>query len=379
MVILHTMKRPIYVRPLSDAERETLEAGLRSPDAFTLRGCQTLLASADGQNAYQIARNLGCNPQTARNAIHKFNEEGLQEALRRGSHRPHTVHRAFQEKGAEALRQMLHHRALESSARKAACGRWRMAAQVSFEEGLTKERVSGETVRATLARVWGFAGKGPSTGSPLPTPCTKEKRRRDRLMGLAEDKVDWVAGFEDECRWSRVTQPNLHSFSKEGEPLRLVEQSLTKDDPDPKAISCYGLYIPELKVAWLRFVDGRPVGGITTRFLEWCCQKLVALGKKVLVLIWDNASWYISREVRRWVGKHNRALKKGEREGVRIVSCLLPKKSPWLNAIEPKWIHGKRMVVEVDGLLGAYELAERVCAAFECPHYEHLSITENVA
>jgi hypothetical protein len=64
---------------------------------------------------------------------------------------------------------------------------------------------------------------------------------------------------------------------------------------------------------------------------------------------------------------------------VRIVTCLLPKKSPWLNAIEPKWIHGKRKVVEPVGLLGAYELAERVCAAFECPHYEHLSIAENVA
>ena len=37
MVILHNMKRPIFVRPLSDAERETLEAGLRSSDAFTLR------------------------------------------------------------------------------------------------------------------------------------------------------------------------------------------------------------------------------------------------------------------------------------------------------------------------------------------------------
>src|ERR687897_451724 len=117
MVILYSMKRPIFVRPLTDAERETLEAGLRSPDAFTLRRCQILLKSADGQNAYQIARNLGCNPQTVRNAIHILNEEGLQEALRRGSNRPHTVHRSFD------------------------------------EEGLTKEPVSGETVRATLARM----------------------------------------------------------------------------------------------------------------------------------------------------------------------------------------------------------------------------------
>jgi hypothetical protein len=198
-------------------------------------------------------------------------------------------------------------------------------------------------------------------------------------MRLAEDKGDWVVGFEDECWWSRVAQPSLHSFSEAGKPLRLVEQSPEKDDPDPKAISCYGLYMPELKQSWLRFVDARPVSAITTRFLQWCLKKLEALGKKVLVLIWDNASWHISREVRRWIGKRNREVKKnGSEAGVRMVTCLLPKKSPWLNAMEPKWIHGKRKVVEPDCLLGAYELAERVCTAFDCPHYEHLSITENV-
>ena len=63
---------------------------------------------------------------------------------------------------------------------------------------------------------------------------------------------------------------------------------------------------------------------------------------------------------------------------VRIVSCLLPKKSPWLNAIEPKWVHGKRKVVEADGLLGAYELADRVCRVFDCPHHEHLSVPRKV-
>jgi hypothetical protein len=47
--------------------------------------------------------------------------------------------------------------------------------------------------------------------------------------------------------------------------------------------------------------------------------------------------------------------------------------------MEPKWVHGKRKVVEPDGLLTAHELAERVCGAFGCPHYEHLSIPENAA
>jgi DDE superfamily endonuclease len=173
--------------------------------------------------------------------------------------------------------------------------------------------------------------------------------------------------------------PTLSSWAEEGKPLRLVQRSVAKDDPDPKAISCYGLYVPELEQTWVRFVDGRPVSGVTIRFLSWCCEKLAQRGKKVWVLIWDNASWHISRAVRRWTGKHNRKVKKSGQGGVRIVSCLLPKKSPWLNAMEPKWVHGKRQVVEPEGLLGAYELAERVCGVFGCPHYEHLSIPQEAA
>ena len=53
-------------------------------------------------------------------------------------------------------------------------------------------------------------------------------------MGLAASHLEWVAGFLDECWWSRVAQTTLHSFSEAGEPLRLVEQPLEKDDPDPR-------------------------------------------------------------------------------------------------------------------------------------------------
>jgi DDE superfamily endonuclease len=194
----------------------------------------------------------------------------------------------------------------------------------------------------------------------------------------ADPDASWAVGFCDECWWSRVALPTLSSWSEEGKPLRLVQRSVAKDDPEPKAISCYGLYLPQIGDTWLRFVDGRPVSSITTRFLEWSLEKLEALGKKILLLIWDNASWHISREVSRWLGRHNRCVKESGC-GVRIVSCLLPKQSPWLNAIEPKWVHGKRKVVEPEELLGAYELAERVCRVFDCPHYEHLSIPQEVA
>ena len=148
------MKRPIFVPPLSDAERETLEAGLRSSDAFSLRRCQILLASARGENAYKIAHELGCNPQTARNAIHAFNEKGLPQALRQGSKRPHTVHRAFDPEQAEALRELLHHKPRKFG-KHTSLWTLDLAAEVSFEEGLTEERITGVAVRATLLRGWG--------------------------------------------------------------------------------------------------------------------------------------------------------------------------------------------------------------------------------
>ncbi len=188
--------------------------------------------------------------------------------------------------------------------------------------------------------------------------------------------------------WSRLAHPALHAWAPTPDrPLRLVEQTVAKDDPDPKALACYGLLVrwwadgPEQRpreAAWLRFVDGRPVSAITTRFLAWSCEQLAAASKKALLLVWDNASWHRSREVRRWITEHNRQVRQTG-TGVRIVPCPLPIKSPWLNPIEPKWVHGKRKVSEPDRLLPARELAERVCAAIGCAYEPHLSLAGKVA
>jgi transposase len=129
---------------------------------------------------------------------------------------------------------------------------------------------------------------------------------------------------------------------------------------------------------WLRFVEGRPVSALTIPFLGWCCAKLAQAGKTALLLVWDNASWHKSAAVRTWIRAHNRTVK-ATPHGVRIVSCLLPTKSPWLNPIEPKWVHTKRKVVDPDHLLSAAELIDRVCAALGCSHEDHLRIPEKVA
>jgi transposase len=169
------MRSPIFVRPLTDAERERVEAGLRSPDAFVLRRCQIVRASADGSPPAQIARQVGCGDQTVRNAVHAFNARGL-DALRPGSRRATTIHVAFSPATAERLRTLLH-QSPRTFGKPTGVWTLDLAAEVSFEQGLTAERVSDETIRMTLKRL-GIGWKRAKRWITSPDPAYARKKVR---------------------------------------------------------------------------------------------------------------------------------------------------------------------------------------------------------
>jgi transposase len=144
------MRKPLFVRSLIASERDQLEAGLRSNDAFILRRCQIVLASARGQHAPAIAELVGCDDETVRDVIRAFNERGV-GVLQRGSTRPHRTQAAFGAGQLERLREILH-QSPRNFGKPTSVWTLELAAEVSFEQGLTASRVSDETVRATLAR-----------------------------------------------------------------------------------------------------------------------------------------------------------------------------------------------------------------------------------
>lgn len=172
----------------------------------------------------------------------------------------------------------------------------------------------------------------------------------------------------------------MQAWAPSGEPVRLVERPPDSDEEEPKALACYGVYLPSRAEEeassdeeaesdmLLRFVEGRPVSGLTTTFLEWVCERLDERGTDVWTLIWDQASWHTSHEVQTWIQQHNKRMK--QEGGVRILACQLPSKSPWLNPIEPKWLHGKRAICEPDGTLSPEDVVERVHAYYECSRVE---------
>ncbi len=163
------------MRPLTDEERERLAAGLRSSDAFVLRRCQILLASARGEWAPKIAQNLGCDDQTVRNAISAFNESGL-ASLVKGSSAPHKTNRVLDQDQAERLKVLLHQSPREFG-KPTSLWTLPLAAEVSFEQGITSYKVSHETIRQSLKRL-GVGWKRAKNWITSPDPEYARKKGR---------------------------------------------------------------------------------------------------------------------------------------------------------------------------------------------------------
>ena len=145
------MPPPLFVRPLPAHERQALEAGLRSSDAFVVRRCQCLLKSAEGKTPRQVQAQLGWSDQCVREAIHAFAAEGV-GCLEPKSHRPKSARKQLDDPALEQLQDWLHH---SPRAFGLPTSRWTLegVAQVCFERGLTEQLVSRETIRDAIHRL----------------------------------------------------------------------------------------------------------------------------------------------------------------------------------------------------------------------------------
>ncbi len=96
----------LYVRPLSDEERETLQSLAKSDDAIQARWAQIILLSSSGIGVPKIADTLGVSAATVRARIKAFNEHGLSALERSASPgRPVTISPSLGDKLAAVMRE----------------------------------------------------------------------------------------------------------------------------------------------------------------------------------------------------------------------------------------------------------------------------------
>jgi transposase len=145
------MKPPLFVRDLTAAERVALRSGLRSPEAFTLRRSQILLASAAGERPARIATALGCATQTVRDAIRAFHADGL-ESLAPRSKAPKTTHPIWPRDRDDDLKALLH-QSPRTLGKPTSLWTLGLVAAVCHEKGWTTRVLSPETIRQVLRRL----------------------------------------------------------------------------------------------------------------------------------------------------------------------------------------------------------------------------------
>ena len=149
-MVLNGGMKPLYARPLTDEERRVLRQSLKTRNGFTVRRAQMLLLSADEQlKVDEIGRRVGCQGQAVRQAIHAFQREGLGCLQPKAKGNP-TDRRALDDAAREQLRELIRRSPRDLGY---ATSLWTLdlLAQACFEQGITGTRVTGETMRATLA------------------------------------------------------------------------------------------------------------------------------------------------------------------------------------------------------------------------------------
>jgi transposase len=181
------------------------------------------------------------------------------------------------------------------------------------------------------------------------------------LKAQARQHPDWLLFDEDECWFSRFAQPTAHAWALPGDAVQLVQRE-PKQGEKEKALACFGVRRQDSGQVYLYFSSGQPNSEHQWVFIIALLALARQEGKSVVVIIWDNASWHLSQRLRQWIRTYNRTAKvAGE---PRLLVHGLPLKSPWLNPIEPCWVHAKRAVCQPDGDLSSAELRRRLCAHF---------------
>lgn len=318
----------------------------RSGNAVVARRATILWLSHQGRTVQEIAEGMGLHVQTVRDCIRQFNQadraarwEVLRPPQRPG--RPPRYGLAVQQGLIELLKQSPKTFGLDSAVWRLA-DLVRIAKRTGLVQGQGTKHFCGQTVRRLLRKAgyiylrakWWITSDDPH--------YAHKKARRDALLAWAERDPSIMVVFQDESWFSGNPKP-VGGYGRAGQAHDV-------------AVAKAG---HKLKGAWVLYaVYEALTGKVRRRYAPRCNQTQVraqledllaqyqAEGKRVLVVIWDNASWHTAHALRRWYYAYNRRAK---REGlIRLLLVALPSHSPWLNPIEPVFGQAKRHVVGND-------------------------------
>jgi len=307
------------------------------------RWATILLLSAQGYSVQAIAVMLLLHVQTVRARIRQFNAADrhqrwdlLRPPRRTGRRLTYTV--TVQHGLVDLLKQSPERFGIDSAV-------WRLQDLVTLAQrqklvsGAAQATFNIETVRRLLRKA-GYVFLSAQWWLHSDDPhYAHKKARRDALVAWAKRDPSIMLVYQDES-WFSGTPKAVGGYAPAGQtPARRLAK------PAHKCKGAWGLY------AVYETLTGRVQRHYAPRcnqtqvraHLEALLSQYQASGQRVLVVIWDNASWHKGKALRRWYHQYNQQAKRAGK--IRLLLVHLPSRSPWLNPIEPVFGQAKRRIV----------------------------------
>jgi len=166
--------KAIYARDLKEEEKESLKKGLKAAEGHTVRRCQIILLSAEDRlKAKAIGQRVGLSDQCVREALHEFNEKGLESIYPKELGRKDDQ-RAFDDAAREQLLELVR-RSPRDFGYENSLWTLELLAKASYQQGLTATQVHLDTISETLRQL-GIAWKRAKPHIQSPDPQYEVKK-----------------------------------------------------------------------------------------------------------------------------------------------------------------------------------------------------------
>jgi transposase len=333
----------LYANTLSQQEEENLLKLSRSSNTIIHRRARIILESAKRSAVKDIAEKVGMHPGSVRPVIGAFNECGIASIFPKPkSGRPRDFDQSVQDRIIELLRHKPEDFGIES-------GVWTLedAAKVVVEQGIV-DSICIESLRQVLLRAGLSWRRVKAWIAPSDPEYEKKKKHRDRAIEAALSDEDYDLEFADESWFvahdsDGIMNPQMGSaWTPEGDTVK-VPSSRKKGKT---TVSVYaGMSIKSGQINY-RFTNKNNTDE-TIEYLKMRSEQCKAKGLKRLYIVWDNASFHVSKRLKSWRREHNRCVRKCG--GTLIHFVMLPSKSPWLNPIEAvfRWLKRRALLCRV--------------------------------
>jgi hypothetical protein len=180
----------------------------------------------------------------------------------------------------------------------------------------------------------------------LPRPAVHGKKGTlQRLRERALSDEGWALEYVDETWFVWVPPEGImnppvgYGWAPRGAPLR----NLTSRKKGQVTWSTYlSLDAKEQRLSWR--ITQHTNRFETALFINERLRAHERRGHRVLVLVWDQASWHVAKDLWRWFRNHNRRVDR-QGHGTKIVPMCTPVHAFWLNPVEPLIGDAKRRVL----------------------------------